>query len=102
MLNIRQVALCAAMGLAVSGFALAPVAYAGMEKTLGAGVLAVLTGIAIWKPVQFGWLTFLFGDFDAARLIHFAAMTAIVLFLAVHIPMALLVPKSLRAMIRGR
>ena len=37
MLNIRRAALCAAMGLAVSGFALAPVAYAGMEKTVQVG-----------------------------------------------------------------
>lgn len=82
-------------------------AYNAVQKllylgVLAAGALAVLTGIAIWKPVQFGWLTLLFGDFDAARLIHFAAMTTIVLFLAVHVPMALLVPKSIRAMIRGR
>ena len=74
-------------------------AYNAVQKllylgVLAAGALAVLTGIAIWKPVQFGWLTFLFGDFDAARLIHFAAMTAIILFLAVHVPMALLVPKA--------
>jgi thiosulfate reductase cytochrome b subunit len=68
----------------------------------GASILAVLTGLAIWKPVQFHELTSLFGDFDAARIIHFTMMAAIVLFLAVHVAMALLVPKSLRAMIRGR
>jgi thiosulfate reductase cytochrome b subunit len=69
---------------------------------IGAGILAVLTGLAIWKPVQFHELTSLFGDFDNARILHFMAMAAIVLFLAVHVFMALLVPKSLRAMIRGR
>ena len=37
MLNIRRVALCAAMGLAVSGFTLAPVGYAGMDKTVEVG-----------------------------------------------------------------
>jgi thiosulfate reductase cytochrome b subunit len=67
-----------------------------------AGILVILTGFAIWKPVQFHELTSFFGDFDTARIIHFLAMTAIVLFLAVHIVMALLVPKSLCAMIRGR
>jgi thiosulfate reductase cytochrome b subunit len=67
-----------------------------------AGILAVLTGLAIWKPVQFRELTSLFGDYDAARIIHFTMMAVIVLFLAVHVAMALLVPKSLRAMIRGR
>jgi thiosulfate reductase cytochrome b subunit len=66
------------------------------------GVLVVLTGLAIWKPVQFQELTTLFGDFDNARLIHFLAMVAIVGFLVIHVLMALLVPKSLWAMIRGR
>jgi thiosulfate reductase cytochrome b subunit len=42
------------------------------------------------------------GDFDNARLVHFAAMTAIVLFLAVHVAMALIVPRSFKAMITGR
>jgi thiosulfate reductase cytochrome b subunit len=82
-------------------------AYNAIQKLLylgviGAGVLAVLTGFAIWKPVQFRELTYLFGDFDTARIIHFLAMVAITSFLAVHVAMALLVPKSLRAMIRGR
>lgn len=73
--------------------------YAGV---IGAGILIVLTGVSIWKPVQFRILTTLFGDFDAARLIHFAAMSVIVLFLIVHVVMAILMPASLRAMIRGR
>lgn len=71
-------------------------------SVIGAGILIVISGIAIWKPVQFRILTTLLGDFDAARLIHFASMTAIVLFLAVHVVMALLVPSSLRSMILGR
>jgi thiosulfate reductase cytochrome b subunit len=71
-------------------------------SVIGAGILIVISGLAIWKPVQFRILTTLLGDFDAARLIHFASMTAIVLFLAVHIVMALLVPSSLRSMILGR
>ena len=71
-------------------------------SVIGAGILIVISGIAIWKPVQFRILTTLLGDFDAARLIHFASMTAIALFLAVHVVMALLVPSSLRAMILGR
>jgi thiosulfate reductase cytochrome b subunit len=71
-------------------------------SVIGAGILIVISGIAIWKPVQFRILTTLLGDFDAARLIHFASMTAIVLFLAVHVVMALLVPSSFRSMILGR
>jgi thiosulfate reductase cytochrome b subunit len=69
---------------------------------IGASMLVVISGLAIWKPVQFWILTTLLGDFGNARLIHFASMTAIVLFLIVHVVMALLVPSSLRAMIRGR
>ena len=67
-----------------------------------AGVTAAASGLAIWKPVQLRWLVMLLGDFDTARLIHFAAMSAIVGFLIVHAAMALLVPKTLRAMISGR
>jgi thiosulfate reductase cytochrome b subunit len=67
-----------------------------------AGVLVVASGLSIWKPVQLRWLVMLLGDFDNARLVHFAAMSAIVGFVIVHAAMALLVPKTLRAMIRGR
>ena len=66
-----------------------------------AGVVIVLSGLAIWKPIQLQELTALFGGYDAARYVHFFAMAVIVGFLAIHIVMALLVPKSLRAMIRG-
>jgi thiosulfate reductase cytochrome b subunit len=67
-----------------------------------AGVVIVLSGLSIWKPVQLQWLTALFGGYDAARYVHFFAMSTIVLFLVVHVVVALLVPKSLRAMIIGR
>ena len=81
--------------------------YNSVQKLLYAGiiligVLIVLSGLAIWKPVQFQYLTALFGGFDFARYVHFFAMASIVLFLIVHVVMALLVPKSLRAMLTGR
>jgi thiosulfate reductase cytochrome b subunit len=66
------------------------------------GVVIVLSGLAIWKPVQLQELTALFGGYDAARYVHFFAMAAIVGFLVVHIVMSFLVPRSLRAMIIGR
>ena len=75
------------------------VLYAGI---LLAGVVIVASGFAIWKPVQLRELAALFGGYEGARLVHFFAMVAIVLFLVVHVVMAFLVPKSLRAMIRGR
>jgi thiosulfate reductase cytochrome b subunit len=67
-----------------------------------AGVVIVLSGLAIWKPVQLQELTALFGGYDAARYVHFFAMAAIVGFLIVHVLLALIVPRSLLAMIRGR
>jgi thiosulfate reductase cytochrome b subunit len=67
-----------------------------------AGVVIVLSGLAIWKPVQLQELTAVFGGYDAARYVHFFAMATIVGFLVVHVVMAVLVPKSLRAMITGR
>src|SRR5277367_1047111 len=64
-----------------------------------AGVVIVLSGISMWKPVQVQELTAAFGGYDAARFVHFFAMAAIVGFLLVHISLAIIVPKSLRAMI---
>ena len=66
-----------------------------------AGVMQVVTGLAIWKPVQFGWITALFGSFQGARLAHFIGMAVIVGFLAVHVTLALVVPRTLWAMITG-
>ena len=73
--------------------------YAGM---ILCGIVIVLSGLSIWKPVQFQELTALFGGYDVARYVHFFAMAAIVGFLVVHVVLALLVPKSLRAMVTGK
>jgi len=73
--------------------------YVGIILT---GILIVLSGLSIWKPVQFQELTALFGGYDTARYVHFAAMTGIVAFLIVHVSLALIVPRSLRAMITGK
>ena len=73
--------------------------YAGI---IVVGILIVLSGLSIWKPVQLQYLTALFGGYDIARYVHFICMAAIVAFLIVHVALALLVPKSLRAMIVGR
>ena len=69
---------------------------------IAAGIVIVLSGLAIWKPVQFQELTALFGGYDVARYVHFLAMAAIVGFLVVHVLLAILVPRSLRAMVTGR
>jgi len=67
-----------------------------------AGAVIVASGLALWKPVQLQELAALFGGYEGARLAHFFAMAVIVVFLVIHVVMALLVPRSLRAMIRGR
>jgi thiosulfate reductase cytochrome b subunit len=82
-------------------------AYNAVQKTLYVGVLAagivtVLSGLAIWKPGQFQELTFLFGGFDFARVVHFFGMAAIVAFLFVHVALVIIVPKTLPSMITGR
>jgi thiosulfate reductase cytochrome b subunit len=65
------------------------------------GVLIVISGLALWKPVQFSELAVLFGSFQTIRVVHFLCMSAIVLFLLVHVALSLLVPRSLLAMING-
>jgi len=69
---------------------------------LAAGIVMVLSGLAIWKPGQFQELAWLFGGFDTARLVHFLGMSAIVLFVVVHISLVVIVPKTLPTMITGR
>jgi thiosulfate reductase cytochrome b subunit len=64
-------------------------------------IVQVATGLAIWKPMQFDWLVALFGDFQGARLAHFIGMAVIVGFLLVHVALALLVPRTLLAMLTG-
>lgn len=74
-------------------------AYAGV---IGVIVVLVLSGIAIWKPVQFQGLAALMGGFDGARWVHFIAMVLVVLFVAVHVAMVALVPRTLLPMFTGR
>jgi len=65
------------------------------------GILIVISGLALWKPVQFSELADLFGNFQTIRLVHFLCMSAIVAFILVHVMLALLVPQSLVAMLTG-
>ena len=65
------------------------------------GIMIVISGLALWKPVQFSELASLFGSFQTIRLVHFLCMSAIVGFLIVHVALALLVPQSLVAMLTG-
>jgi thiosulfate reductase cytochrome b subunit len=80
--------------------------YNAVQKLLYVGVIAVivvqvLSGLAVWKPVQFSELATLFYSFQGSRLAHFFGMVVIVGFLVVHVALALLVPKTIGAMITG-
>jgi thiosulfate reductase cytochrome b subunit len=63
--------------------------------------LAILSGLAIWKPVQLGLLTAAFGGYDLARRVHFLAMAGLVAFIAVHLMLVAIVRRTLRPMITG-
>ena len=80
--------------------------YNAVQKALYAGVilaavLAVLTGLSIWKPVQLHFLVALFGGYPVARVIHFCLMSAITGFLVIHLALVALVPATLRRMTIG-
>ncbi|HKR44407.1 MAG TPA: cytochrome b/b6 domain-containing protein [Paraburkholderia sp.] len=65
-------------------------------------VVLVLSGLAIWKSVQFPLLRELMGGYDRARVVHFCAMSVLAAFVLVHVTMVALVPRSLLTMLRGR
>ena len=80
--------------------------YNAIQKLMYLGVMAlglllVLSGLAIWKPVQLYWLVALFGGFPVARYVHFCAMAGIGLFVVIHVLMVLIVPSTLWAMLSG-
>jgi thiosulfate reductase cytochrome b subunit len=62
----------------------------------------ILSGLVIWKPVQFYTLGILMGDYEGARYLHFFAMALLVLFVIVHVVMVALVPRTFSTMFTGR
>jgi thiosulfate reductase cytochrome b subunit len=65
-------------------------------------VVLVLSGLVLWKSVQFPVLRELLGGYESARRVHFFAMAGLVAFAVIHLVMVALVPRTLLAMIRGR
>lgn len=65
-------------------------------------IVLVLSGLVLWKSVQFPLLRELLGGYEAARRIHFFAMAGLCAFFAIHVAMVALVPRTLLAMLRGR
>jgi thiosulfate reductase cytochrome b subunit len=80
--------------------------YNAVQRAAYIGVIVViialvLSGLAIWKPVQFQELAALMGGYEGARIVHFAAMTLVVLFILVHVAMVALVPRTFLPMLTG-
>lgn len=65
-------------------------------------VLLIVSGLVLWKPVQFYSLGMLMGDYEGVRYVHFLAMAALVAFVFVHVVMVALVPRTLPSMFTGR
>jgi thiosulfate reductase cytochrome b subunit len=66
------------------------------------GLVLILSGLVIWKPVQFYTLGIIMGDYEGARYLHFFAMAALLLFVIVHVAMVALVPRTFATMFTGR
>ena len=80
--------------------------YNGLQRSaytaaVALAILQVITGLAIYKPAQLHWLTVLFGGYDSARALHFLTLWALAFFLAGHVLMVLLHPKTFVAMVTG-
>ncbi|MCY7345268.1 MAG: cytochrome b/b6 domain-containing protein [Pyrinomonadaceae bacterium] len=75
------------------------IAYTG---TILLGVAAVVTGLAIYKPLQLSWLTSILGGYEWARWEHFWTMILFVLFFVVHVAQVILAGWSnFRSMVNG-
>ena len=78
--------------------------YNAVQRLLYGGVIvillmSVLTGLSIWKPVQFGWLASVFGGYPIARGIHLAMMGLVVAFVIIHVALVAIYPRTLLSMI---
>ena len=81
--------------------------YNAVQKLFYIGVIFImlmtfLSGLEVWKSVQFHALSVIFGNYDTARVIHFSGMSLICAFIVVHLALVALVPSTLLPMITGR
>jgi thiosulfate reductase cytochrome b subunit len=80
--------------------------YNGLQRlaytsAIAFGIVVVLSGLAIYKPVQLSWLTTLFGGYDMARVVHLAALVSLVAFAATHLVLVALHPRTIIDMVTG-
>ena len=81
--------------------------YNAVQKLFYLGVIAImlltfLSGLVVWKSVQFQALSLIFGNYAAARYIHFFGMSLICAFIVVHLALVAIVPSTLVPMITGK
>ena len=65
------------------------------------GIAVVLSGLAIYKPVQLHRLAALFGGYDGARVVHLSALVLLILFAATHLVLVILHPRTIIDMLTG-
>lgn len=65
------------------------------------GVVVVLSGLAIYKPVQLYWITAAFGGYDFARVVHLGCLGLLALFTVLHLVLVTLHPRTIVAMVTG-
>lgn len=80
--------------------------YNGLQRlaystAIALGLIAVLSGFALYKPVQLDWLTNSFGGYDSARAIHLLTLALLGLFTIGHLIMVASHPKSFKDVITG-
>jgi len=80
--------------------------YNAVQRAAYVGVIAVITvlvlsGLVVWKPVQFQEMGALMGGFEGARILHLFAMACVVLFIVVHVVMVAIVPRTFLPMLTG-
>jgi len=78
-----------------------PLQRIGYTAAIALGVVEVLSGLAIYKPVQLAWLVWTFGGYDSARFVHFAGLVALAAFVVGHVVMVALHPRSLVEIVTG-
>jgi thiosulfate reductase cytochrome b subunit len=71
-------------------------------SAVGLGLVGVLSGLAIYKPVQLNWLAALFGGYDGARAVNLLGLVGLTLFAVMHIVLVVaLHPRALVQMVTG-
>lgn len=65
------------------------------------GIIVVLSGVAIYKPLQLHWLLWIFGSYDLARLVHLLCLLALTVFALIHVVLVALHPRTLVDMLIG-